>query len=418
MWHKGYGDLTPEQEAALLRMGLIKGPLTVKGLLNQLRRWTREHSIGVTAWGAFLLTTAILRFFATQNTVDLASLYQRSALLASWTFLFPFYLNWRHKGADVAGGISGGLAGYAVIAVLLALHDQSWWIMCLVWGIHYYSALRIAEAIRLESDANQEDIPLELDPPGTTPPSKPKQPDCLTRSTATFTGASSAIADVPTPAEHIFIRLAQQWHDGYATVKPEHAPPRHLDELALAAALLAREHGASFTNVAWQQVEANIALTGSRSVPWIDRLPWRLATAARLELPFDSAGIEELVCNLDHHNSSLRVWTMEVAWMVSPWLLTESAMPLLLQNVAGTLAGVEMAWGLAGALFDSEERFYVEAESWQPEGFAEQYAERVVVFKGMGLLATQAPFWKTEATCRRLIAETAASPDNFGQCPR
>jgi len=397
MRRKGYGDLTPEQEAALRRMGVIKGPPTVTGLLNQLKLWIRDHTIGVTAWSTFLLTTAILRFFANQNAVDLASLYQRSALLASWTFLLPFYLHWQcSRGRDVEGKMSFGIAGYAVCAVQIVLIDQTWWIMGLVWGIHYYSALRIAEAIRLQSEANQEDMPLELVPPG----------------------ASSAFADVPTPAEHIFIRLAQQWHDGYAAVQPEHAPPRTLDELALAAVLLAREHGASFTNVAWQQVEANIALTGSRSVPWIDRLPWRLATAARLELPFESVGIEELECNLDHHNSSMRVWTMEVAWMVSPWLLTESAMPLLLQNVAGTLTGAEMAWGLAGALFDSEERFYVEAESWQPEGFAEQYAERVVVFKGMGLLATQAPFWKMEATCRRLIAETAASPDNFGQCPR
>ena len=175
-----YGDLTPEQEAAVRRLGLIKDPPTLKERLHQLKLWTREHTIGVTAWCAFLLTTVLLEHFAAFNANGFESLYLRSVLLASWTFLFPFYLHWRHKGVDVAGGISGGLAGYAVIAVLLALHDQSWWIICIVWGIHYYSALRIAEAIGLQSDANQEDIPLELDPPGSTPPSKPKQTDCLT----------------------------------------------------------------------------------------------------------------------------------------------------------------------------------------------------------------------------------------------
>lgn len=222
------------------------------------------------------------------------------------------------------------------------------------------------------------------------------------------------LADLPAPAERVFIRLARRWHEDFTAVECAHAPPRIVDELALAAVLLAREHGVNFTSVAWQQVDANIALAEKRPVSWIDRLPWRLATATRLMAPRQSWGVEELDGTLNHHNSALRIWTMEVAWMVRPWLERDSALPLLLENVAGTLIGVELAWGLAGALFDSTEHFYAAAESWWPGDFAEQYAERVVLFKEKGMLATQAHFWRAEATCRRLIADSAMTPDHFG----
>lgn len=104
---------------------------------------------------------------------------------------------------------------------------------------------------------------------------------------------------------------------------------------------------------------------------------------------------------------------MEVAWMVRPWLECESTLPLLLENVAGTLSGVEMAWGLAGALFDSEGEFYAAAESWQPEDFEDQYADRVAFFKQSGLLATQSQFWNVEAICRRVIADGAMALNGF-----
>jgi hypothetical protein len=220
-----------------------------------------------------------------------------------------------------------------------------------------------------------------------------------------------SLADVPPPAERVFIRLARQWQEGFAAVEREYAPPRSVDELALAAVLLAREHGASFTNVAWQQTEANIALAEKRAVSWIDRLPWRLAHAARLTEPGQSQELNELDCNLNHHNSAIRIWMMELAWLVRPWLERDTALPRLLENVAGTLAGTAMAWGLAGALFDSAELLHAAAEIWRPEDFAEQYAKRVALFKAEGLLATQVFFWKTEAACRHLIADAAMTQD-------
>lgn len=217
------------------------------------------------------------------------------------------------------------------------------------------------------------------------------------------------LEDGPAPAERVFLQLARRWREGFADVVPDHAPPRAVDELALAAVLLAREHGAVFTEVAWQQAQANIALAETRSVSWMDRLPWRLATAARMPDPGRGGACEELICCLDHHTSALRIWTMELAWMVRPWLERETALPRLLKNVADTLAGVEIAWGLAGELFAARDEFHAAAEDWQPEEFAEQHAERVTSLKDQGLTATQASFWKTESACRRLIAETAIS---------
>ena len=95
--------------------------------------------------------------------------------------------------------------------------------------------------------------------------------------------------------------------------------------------------------------------------------------------------------------------------MVRPWLERDTSLPRLLENVAGTLAGVEMAWGLAGELFSSTEDFYAAAESWQPEDHEEQYAERVILLKGRGLTAAQTEFWRTESACRRLISDAALS---------
>jgi hypothetical protein len=163
-----------------------------------------------------------------------------------------------------------------------------------------------------------------------------------------------SLEHAPNLGERGFIQLARQWNEAFTAVIHEHPPPHVVDELALTAILLSREHGASFTDIAWRQAEANIALAESRTVSWIDCLPWRLAASARLLEPGEGSGFKDLVSNLNHHNSSLRIWTMELGWMLRPLLKCDTALPPLLENVAGTLAGVEMAWGLAGALFDLE----------------------------------------------------------------
>ena len=220
-------------------------------------------------------------------------------------------------------------------------------------------------------------------------------------------------ANVPTPAERVFVQIAQQWRKGFAAVEGAHAPPRVLDELALAALLIAREHGVAFTDYSSRQVMENITLADRRPVPWIERLPWSV-----VECVLTDAGehlqLEELIDKLNHHNSALRIWAMEVAWIARSRIDAHSVVPLLLENVAGTLCGVEMAWGLAGELFDSTEDFDATVEKWRPMDFSEQYEVRVALFRDRGLLATQAYFWRMEGVCRRIIADIAMAPDGVG----
>jgi hypothetical protein len=140
----------------------------------------------------------------------------------------------------------------------------------------------------------------------------------------------------------------------------------------------------------------------------MDQMPWRLASVryAGMGAP---AAVRELVCNLDHANSSARLWMMEVAWMVRSALPRDDASARLLENVASTLIGVEMAWGLAGQLFDTEEEFLWRADSFVPTDFAAQYADRLAVLRVQPLIQTQAHFWWLEGRCWQLIAETAMS---------
>jgi len=212
----------------------------------------------------------------------------------------------------------------------------------------------------------------------------------------------SGFEDVPVMAERVFIRLARRWHDVFSTAGSHDTPPRLADELALACLMLAREHDEEFTVVPRVQQERNIVQACRRAVfVWVDSMPWRI-------MQRDGGWeLEQLYGNLSHHNSALRIWAMELGWACRSSLDKEKALPRLLENVAGTLIGVQMAWGLAGALFDTTAEFHAFAENWQPTDFANQYAERVIMFKKDGLLAAQAPFWKTESTCRRLIAEAA-----------
>jgi hypothetical protein len=54
-------------------------------------------------------------------------------------------LHWRHKGDE--GNVLFAAAGYGLFAPMIVLFDQSWWVILVVIGIHYFSAKRIATSI-------------------------------------------------------------------------------------------------------------------------------------------------------------------------------------------------------------------------------------------------------------------------------
>ena len=208
--------------------------------------------------------------------------------------------------------------------------------------------------------------------------------------------------------ECVFLKLSKKWHDGFIRVGQDEVSSRNLDEIALSALLLVREFGFGFTDLAREQIEKNILLATARHRnPWVDSLIWNIA----LEMTGRGySQMEELVRNLNHHNSVLRIWFMEIAWTIGPNLrypFRDSAFQFLMENVANTLSGIEIAWGLAATLYDSAELFYAAAEDWHPTSFMEQYTKRVKLLKDTGILFTQAEFWKLECRCRSLINESA-----------
>lgn len=218
----------------------------------------------------------------------------------------------------------------------------------------------------------------------------------------------TGVAETPTSAERVFLSLARSWAKQFSEVPENRAPSRDLDELALSALILANGYGSQFTIVAQRQVAANIELTHRRgSGGWLDRMTWSLMQMCSWQTSEDCWQIQELVANLNHHNSAIRLWMMEIAWVIRGRLPRERVLPILLENVASTLAGVEMAWGLAAALFEERTVFDDAAAAWLPgNNFDQQYIERTKKLKDQ-TLACQADHWKLEAGLYRRLSGLA-----------
>ncbi len=213
-------------------------------------------------------------------------------------------------------------------------------------------------------------------------------------------------ATVAGSEEQTYRHLACEWRDEIAGVERGRPPPHRVDEISLAALLLAFEHGRRFSSTAWQDADRNTKSCQHVYLPWLDQLPWLLGHGSCSDAS-DHVAIRQLVGNLNHGNSSIRIWMMEVAWMIRGALPREEVIPVLLENVASTLTKVDMAWGLAESLCDSREEFLLRATSFAPADFATQYADRVAELRNWSSIRAQADFWHLESRCRRLIAEAA-----------
>lgn len=204
-------------------------------------------------------------------------------------------------------------------------------------------------------------------------------------------------------AERAFLILGRRWLEEVSQPRKDRRLPRSADELALSCLLAAVHAGHGFTERAEQQVMTN----GEEAPDWFDRLLWNLCSVAITEgaPPSEDGWVDELTSHLSHANSSIRGWMMEMGWMVRPWLVAPKAVPLLLRNLADTLAGPLRAAGLAAALVDTEDEFWTLARNFSPPArFEEQYRERLQEAEDYGIVALQAPFWKLEAGCWRAIA--------------
>lgn len=202
--------------------------------------------------------------------------------------------------------------------------------------------------------------------------------------------ALPGVATKPLIAERAFLALGREWANQARNTQEGYPLPRRADELALACLLLTVEWGAESTNVARQQMELVRELAATRrDVSWMDALSWRLCECANCEPPLcDLEAVLELTANLDHHNSSIRQWMMELGWFVADWLNPVEASARLLKNVADTLMGPLMAAGLASRLFEDADSFMAYARDFKPpETFAEQYGDRRRIVEQQGILS-------------------------------
>jgi hypothetical protein len=211
-----------------------------------------------------------------------------------------------------------------------------------------------------------------------------------------------------TLAEWAFLVLARQWQEAVSAVDSNRALPMSADKLALSSLLLEVAWGREFTDAARQQAEANKEALARRSAAWIDQLPWALAASAHPATINQRVNhVENLTSNLDHPNSSIRVWMMKIGWVVRPWLVPTEATPRLLKNLADTLARPDLAAGLAATLAPTEDEFWGLARGFDPpSGFADQYLNRLDQIEKLGVLGIQAPFWQIEAECWKAISDT------------
>jgi hypothetical protein len=194
------------------------------------------------------------------------------------------------------------------------------------------------------------------------------------------------------------------------TVRPM---PSELDDLSLACLLLGVEWG----NSAPEKTSADLAACLDKVAGrfWGDLLPWQLALEFCRHNPTGIYDLQTLTSNLDHHNSSIRLWMFDLAWCVRGRLNPVEATARLLQNVAATLGYWDSALGLCRSLVATDEEFWGMADKFHPKDFAEQYQDRIKLARKDGLPVFQQRFERMELRLRRLVCQgaLALTPDEI-----
>jgi hypothetical protein len=194
----------------------------------------------------------------------------------------------------------------------------------------------------------------------------------------------------------LIIQLVDIWFLKYT--KSPRKIHYYYDEIAYACLLVHNSFSPTSDNAedsfeAYWKIKKLIDRLDEDNAFWIVKLPWKLMIPTH-----DS--FDELILNLDHHSSAVRLWMMHLAWAVKKSLYKDTVLPLLLTNVANTLCGPNLAWGLAARYFESDAEFYEYAQNWLPPSkFTEQYMIRVHFYNELGSIKTQATFIENERNC-------------------
>lgn len=225
-----------------------------------------------------------------------------------------------------------------------------------------------------------------------------------------------ALATLPSMAERTFLVLAREWQAEALSKAGGCHYSRQAERLQLACLLLVVEHGKAgngFTRVACDQINANNQTAiDRRAKRWHDGWSWGLCWSALARTPAKTFAVETLISSLDHPNSSIRDWMLELGWMVAPLLSRDQALVPLLTNFADKLGGVWESMGLAARFFQSTEDLERFAKEFKPpEDYKDQYEERMKELHTVGIGRMQVHFWRTEAICRSEIARAIMGLD-------
>lgn len=179
-------------------------------------------------------------------------------------------------------------------------------------------------------------------------------------------------------AETVFHHLANRFAQESRRVK-DGPLPRDLDITACACLMLASDYQREFVGLeeAVRASQRCINIMAGRPYPEIDLLPWILAKGIILGGEEEKEGIERLVCNLSHHNSSIRGFVLDLAWFVRSKLPFEPTVLFLMNNVANTLIYVPESLSLAWTLMRSNPMEGFLARYTPPDGFEDQFKERI-----------------------------------------
>jgi hypothetical protein len=224
-----------------------------------------------------------------------------------------------------------------------------------------------------------------------------------------------ALRDEPSQAERIFISLAEHWWQGISSTLGNESLflNDEIEKTQLACLLLAKKYGSSFTKVAYDEIEQNISLAKKWRCEWIYALPWQLAMATQLETPSQSHAIDLLVANLNHQNSTIRMWLLQVTWVLQSWVKRETAFEPLIRNTAGSVFGGDESWVIAATLFESENDFFAEVDRWNaPEDVGDLrpiYMKNLKKYRSSLRHLGNTSLWRLEAECWRIIAERSLS---------
>jgi len=208
------------------------------------------------------------------------------------------------------------------------------------------------------------------------------------------------------PAERGFLSLAREWQAAAALAGPSHCLDPEVDRLALACLLLSRERNPQLGAAAKVLIEANYELRKGTLFEGCDSRIWEICAVGFHRVPKDSTRLYGLTYLMRHPNSGLRIWGMHMGWLVREWLSPKPVVPILLENVAGTLGGYTLALGLAATFFPSDAAFFAATDRFTPShGFEAQYARRLAQAKDIGVAVQQCGFLVMETAVRKLIED-------------